>query len=145
MEKAIEAFYIWWDRQYNGDRVLIRPKKFAEYVYMAGVKNNDYVYASVEEYEKYSGFTVNEAFRMGWDMARTTNALLGFKETVLEADDFSKILRESAIFCGLHIDQIFFECKADAFTLGNILKACRKFDIGLSDKEITDPTRRFID
>jgi hypothetical protein len=35
----------------------------------------DYAYPTIEEYEEITGFKVNDAFKMGWAMARTTNAL----------------------------------------------------------------------
>ena len=37
----------------------------------------EYAYPTIEEYEKIAGFKVNEAFRIGWDMARTTNQMIG--------------------------------------------------------------------
>jgi len=36
------------------------------------VGQDDYVYKTIEEYEKIVGFKVNKAFKIGWDMARTT-------------------------------------------------------------------------
>lgn len=39
--------------------------------------STDYAYASIEEFEEIVGYKVNEAFRDGWRMARTTNAMLG--------------------------------------------------------------------
>jgi len=35
----------------------------------------DYAYPTIEEYEEITGFKVNDTFRMGWAMARTTNDL----------------------------------------------------------------------
>lgn len=35
----------------------------------------DYAYPTIEEYEELTGFKVNDTFRMGWAMARTTNDL----------------------------------------------------------------------
>jgi hypothetical protein len=35
----------------------------------------DYAWPTVADYEKDVGFEVNEAFKMAWGMARTTNAL----------------------------------------------------------------------
>lgn len=37
----------------------------------------DFAYSSIEEYESIVGFKVGDAFRIGWEMARTTNAQLG--------------------------------------------------------------------
>jgi len=37
----------------------------------------DFAYPSVEEFEKIVGHKVNEAFKSGWIMARTTNKMLG--------------------------------------------------------------------
>lgn len=37
--------------------------------------DQDYAYPTVEDYEEIVGFKVNEVFKMGWDMARTTNSL----------------------------------------------------------------------
>ncbi len=39
-------------------------------------RGNDYAYKDVQEYESIIKQPVNEAFRIGWDMARTTNAML---------------------------------------------------------------------
>ena len=36
-------------------------------------KDNEYAYKTVEEYEEILGQKVNDAFRIGWDMARTKN------------------------------------------------------------------------
>jgi hypothetical protein len=35
------------------------------------VKDSDYAYETIEEYEEILGAKVNTAFRMGWDMSRT--------------------------------------------------------------------------
>jgi len=35
----------------------------------------DYAWPTVQDYEADVGFKVNDAFQMGWDMARTTNDL----------------------------------------------------------------------
>ena len=40
----------------------------------------DYSWPTVEDYEECVGFKVNQAFRMGWEMARTTDTMLGFKD-----------------------------------------------------------------
>jgi hypothetical protein len=39
--------------------------------------STDYAYASIEEFEEIVGYKVNDAFKDGWRMARTTNAMLG--------------------------------------------------------------------
>ena len=36
----------------------------------------EYAYATLEEYESIVGFKVNDAFRTGWQMARTTMPML---------------------------------------------------------------------
>lgn len=41
---------------------------------------SDFAYATIEEFEEIVGYKVNEVFRNGWRMARTTNAQLGFKQ-----------------------------------------------------------------
>jgi len=33
---------------------------------------DDYAYKSIDEYEEITGIKVNDAFRIGWDMARAT-------------------------------------------------------------------------
>ena len=38
--------------------------------------DTDYAYQTIEEYEDIVEVRVNEAFRIGWDMARTTNKML---------------------------------------------------------------------
>lgn len=35
----------------------------------------DYAYPTIKDYEEIVGFEVNETFKMGWTMARTTNDL----------------------------------------------------------------------
>lgn len=35
----------------------------------------DYAWSTIADYEEDVGFKVNEAFKMAWNMARTTNAL----------------------------------------------------------------------
>lgn len=42
---------------------------------MSGENKNDYTWPKIEDYEATVGFKVNEAFRAGWDMARTKNSL----------------------------------------------------------------------
>lgn len=37
---------------------------------------DDFAYRTIEEYEQIVGFKVNEAFKLGWLMARTTNSQL---------------------------------------------------------------------
>ena len=44
-------------------------------------EDTDYAYPIIEEYEKLTGYKVNEGFTIGWDMARITNKMLGIKET----------------------------------------------------------------
>lgn len=39
----------------------------------------DYSWPTVADYEKDVGFPVNDAFRIGWNMARTTDTMLGIK------------------------------------------------------------------
>ena len=45
-----------------------------------------YAYGTVEVYEGYVGYKVNQAFRDGWDMARVTNGQLGITEPDGTAD-----------------------------------------------------------
>lgn len=40
----------------------------------------DYAWPTVADYERDVGFQTNDAFRMGWGMARTTNKMLGIEE-----------------------------------------------------------------
>ena len=40
----------------------------------------DYAWPTVADYEKEVGFEVNDAFKAGWNMARTTNDLFTQKE-----------------------------------------------------------------
>ncbi len=42
---------------------------------MSNVKN-DYAYDTIEDYEKLVGYKVNDAFRIGWSMARLTNSII---------------------------------------------------------------------
>lgn len=39
----------------------------------------DYSWPTIANYEKDVGFEVNDAFKAGWDMARTTDTMLGIK------------------------------------------------------------------
>jgi len=39
----------------------------------------DFAYTTIKEYEELVGFSVNESFKSGWKMARTTNSMLGIK------------------------------------------------------------------
>lgn len=41
------------------------------------MNTDDYTYKTVEDYEKILGHKVADPFRVGWQMARTTNAQLG--------------------------------------------------------------------
>jgi len=41
--------------------------------------NQDYAYETIKEFEDIVGHSVNEAFKIGWDMARITNSMLGIK------------------------------------------------------------------
>jgi len=43
----------------------------------ASAGSPDYAYKTIEEYEEIVGHKVGDAFRIGWAMARTTNAHLG--------------------------------------------------------------------
>ena len=36
----------------------------------------DYAWPTIEDYENDVGFKVNDVFKIGWDMARTTNSFL---------------------------------------------------------------------
>lgn len=36
-----------------------------------------YAYETIEDFEEIVGYKVNRAFRYGWEMARTTNKMLG--------------------------------------------------------------------
>lgn len=40
----------------------------------------DYTYSTIEEFESFVGFKVNDAFKDGWRMARTTNKMLGIEK-----------------------------------------------------------------
>jgi hypothetical protein len=40
------------------------------------VQEPDYAWSTVDDYEKDVGFQVGEAFKMAWNMARTTNGFL---------------------------------------------------------------------
>lgn len=46
-------------------------KQFAEWV-----EDSDYAYPTVEDYEEIVGFEVGDAFKMGFNMGRTTNSFL---------------------------------------------------------------------
>ena len=46
----------------------------------------DYAYSTIEDYEELVGFKVNDAFRVGWSMARTTNDL--FAQMINQMEDY---------------------------------------------------------
>jgi hypothetical protein len=60
------------------DKIIMRAGKY-------NLPKPDYAYPTIEEYEELVGFKVNDAFKMGWSMARTTNDL--FKEMKEKADE----------------------------------------------------------
>ena len=62
------------------DKTQTRPPEYG-----GATGSTDYAYETIEEYEEIIGQRVNEAFRIGWTMARTTNAMLG----CLSNDDLS--------------------------------------------------------
>lgn len=43
-------------------------------------QRTDYAWPTLADYERDVGFQTNEAFRAAWNMARTTNKMLGFSE-----------------------------------------------------------------
>ena len=51
------------------------------------MKKDDYAYKTIEEYEKILGQKVNDAFRIGWDMARMMNSQFVGKDTAGEKDE----------------------------------------------------------
>ena len=46
-------------------------------IVIAKFRGNEYAYKTIEEYEEITGFKVNEAFSIGWSMARCKNKHLG--------------------------------------------------------------------
>jgi len=42
--------------------------------------DEEYAYKTIEEYESLTDFKVNEAFKLGWRMARVKNKHLGIEE-----------------------------------------------------------------
>jgi len=67
------------------DRVLVPPPNLFEIVEFdvgQGVSekttlNSLYAYPEIEDFEQIVGYKVNDTFKDGWRMARTTNAQLG--------------------------------------------------------------------
>ena len=41
--------------------------------------DNEPAYKTLKEFEELIGIEVNDKFKMGWDMARTTNKMIGIK------------------------------------------------------------------
>lgn len=63
---------------YNRHAILALPEILDELIAMKGREAaREYAYKTILEYEEIIGHKVNDAFRIGWDMARTTNAQLG--------------------------------------------------------------------
>ena len=52
-----------------------KPAQPAQEPVVLAQQEFDYAYPTIEEYEELTGFKVNDTFRMGWAMARTTNDL----------------------------------------------------------------------
>ena len=58
-----------------------------------------YAYATIKEYEELAGFSVSEAFRAGWNMARTTNSMLGINAAPVSApkqEPVAKVIRNES-------------------------------------------------
>ncbi len=82
-----EQYSIGYDAGYQDgfDAALAEPVKQDPVVY--------YAYATIKEYEELAGFSVSQAFRAGWNMARTTNAMLGINAAPVDA----KAIRAEAL------------------------------------------------
>jgi len=67
--EQIDGMYSWAHLLYEVREALAEQEKQEPVVY--------YAYATIKEYEELAGFSVSQAFRAGWNMARTTNSMLG--------------------------------------------------------------------
>jgi hypothetical protein len=67
---------------------------------LAQTQEPEYAWPTVADYERDVGFQTNEAFRMAWGMARTTNKMLGHpsppQRTEQEPKDWKTPLKEDA-------------------------------------------------
>jgi len=60
----------------DGDKLYRTPQaQPAQEPVALAQQEPDYAYPTIEGYEEITGFKVNDTFRMGWAMARTTNDL----------------------------------------------------------------------
>ena len=50
----------------------------------------DFAYKDVDEFEEILGYKVNDTFKEGWRMARTTNSMLGISATRIPDKDETK-------------------------------------------------------
>jgi hypothetical protein len=77
MDLALEALeiqaYNSGDEKYTQAITAIKQARSAQ---PAPVQEPDYAWPTVDDYEKDVGFQVGEAFKMAWNMARTTNGFL---------------------------------------------------------------------
>jgi hypothetical protein len=65
--------YTFGPEQLKAFEALVRADERA---LAAPVQEPDYAWSTVDDYEKDVGFQVGEAFKMAWNMARTTNGFL---------------------------------------------------------------------
>ena len=56
---------------------LVRADERARMAEQPAQQKPEYAWPTVTDYERDVGFETNEAFRMAWNMARTTNKMLG--------------------------------------------------------------------
>lgn len=49
--------------------------------------DNEYAYPTIDDYEEIVGFKVCDNFRVGWNMARTTNKMFGLPKDVQSGAD----------------------------------------------------------
>jgi len=74
--EALEGFY-----EYGYDRRECFEHITAIKEALAQTQEPEYAWPTVADYERDVGFQTNEAFRMAWVMARTTNKMLGHPST----------------------------------------------------------------
>lgn len=73
----------------------------------------EYAWPTVADYERDVGFQTNEAFRIAWNMARTTNRMLGHTSSQPAQRTWVELTEEEMIDlqdrCGISIHQSDFQ------------------------------------
>lgn len=80
----------------------------------------DYAYATIKEYEGLVGFSVSEAFRAGWNMARTTNSMLGINAAPAQPVKQEPVISDVFFICNAYESGFGHGAKNDGLNDGSI-------------------------